>query len=103
MGRGRLMGKGRRIRTVPMPSWAKCLIDEWAEALGAAAGPILRRKQARRGCTSRNDCGLHLPRGEKVWLPKSALKSRHTIYDGHLPSLLTAGGAARTDSTQPGT
>jgi integrase len=38
-----LIGKGGRIRTVPMPSWTKCLLDTWAEVLGAAAGTILRR------------------------------------------------------------
>jgi site-specific recombinase XerD len=38
-----LTGKGNRIRTVPMPSWAKAILDQWAEALGSTAGPILRR------------------------------------------------------------
>ena len=42
-----LKGKGGRIRTVPMPSWAKCLIEEWAQVLGAAVGPILRRVNKR--------------------------------------------------------
>lgn len=42
-----LVGKGGRIRTVPMPSWTKCLIDEWAQVLGATAGPILRRVNKR--------------------------------------------------------
>ena len=32
-----LVGKGRRVRTVPMPAWAKALIDDWV----AAAGEIL--------------------------------------------------------------
>ena len=42
-----LIGKGGRIRTVPMPSWTKCLLDTWAEVLGAAAGTILRRVNKR--------------------------------------------------------
>ena len=38
-----LTGKGNRVRTVPMPSWAKAILDQWANALGSATGPILRR------------------------------------------------------------
>ncbi len=37
-----LVGKGRRRRTVPMPSWAKVVVDAWVAASGVAAGPILR-------------------------------------------------------------
>jgi integrase len=29
-----ILGKGQRTRTVPMPAWAKALIDEWWFALG---------------------------------------------------------------------
>ena len=29
-----LIGKGRRMRTVPVPGWAKSLIDHWADAAG---------------------------------------------------------------------
>jgi integrase/recombinase XerD len=29
-----LVGKGNRVRTVPMPSWAKSAVDEWVEAAG---------------------------------------------------------------------
>jgi integrase len=42
-----LIGKGGRIRTVPVPSWAKCMLDKWAEALGAAAGSVVRRVNKR--------------------------------------------------------
>jgi integrase len=37
-----LLGKGGRVRTVPMPGWAKSLVDEWAATLDTPAGPILR-------------------------------------------------------------
>jgi len=37
-----LLGKGRRVRTVPMPSWAKVALDDWTEAAGVTSGPILR-------------------------------------------------------------
>ena len=37
-----LSGKGNRIRTVPMPSWAKKAIDEWTAAAGITGGRLLR-------------------------------------------------------------
>lgn len=33
-----LVGKGNRVRTVPMPSWCKAAIDRWARAAGIADG-----------------------------------------------------------------
>jgi site-specific recombinase XerD len=36
-----LAGKGNRIRTVPMPSWAKAAVDDWLAAAGFSAGPVL--------------------------------------------------------------
>ena len=38
-----IMGKGRRVRTVPVPGWAKALVDAWAYAAGLSSGPVLRR------------------------------------------------------------
>ena len=38
-----LVGKGGRIRTVPVPAWAKAAIDTWTEAAGSCApGPVFR-------------------------------------------------------------
>jgi site-specific recombinase XerD len=37
-----LIGKGGRIRTVPMPSWTKKAIDTWTTAAGIANGLIFR-------------------------------------------------------------
>jgi site-specific recombinase XerD len=37
-----LVGKGARVRTVPMPSWAKVLVDRWVAAAGLSSGPLLR-------------------------------------------------------------
>jgi integrase len=37
-----LVGKGGRVRTVPMPSWAKSAIDTWLAAAGIETGPIFR-------------------------------------------------------------
>ena len=36
-----LAGKGNRIRTVPMPSWAKVAVDEWLTTAGFSGGPVL--------------------------------------------------------------
>ena len=38
-----IVGKGRRVRTVPVPGWAKSLVDQWASAAGISVGLVLRR------------------------------------------------------------
>jgi len=38
-----LVGKGKRIRSVPMPSWAKAAIDDWAQAAGVSEGKVFRQ------------------------------------------------------------
>jgi site-specific recombinase XerD len=42
-----LIGKGKRVRTVPMPSWAKAACDAWTAAAGYSSGPLFRRISAR--------------------------------------------------------
>lgn len=37
-----IVGKGKRVRTVPMPSWTKVAIDEWTAAAGITVGRLLR-------------------------------------------------------------
>jgi len=37
-----LVGKGSRVRTVPMPAWAKASIDRWTANAGFATGRIMR-------------------------------------------------------------
>jgi site-specific recombinase XerD len=37
-----LVGKGSRIRTVPMPAWTKLAIDQWMAAAGIRDGRLLR-------------------------------------------------------------
>jgi site-specific recombinase XerD len=37
-----LIGKGERVRTVPMPSWAKQAVDTWTTAAGIDGGVIFR-------------------------------------------------------------
>jgi len=38
-----LIGKGRHIRTVPVPVWAKRAVDEWTAAAGMNGGVVFRR------------------------------------------------------------
>ena len=38
-----LVGKGKHIRTVPVPVWAKRAVDEWTAAAGINGGAIFRR------------------------------------------------------------
>ena len=38
-----LVGKHGRVRTVPMPSWAKTALDGWASAARIDSGAVLRR------------------------------------------------------------
>jgi integrase len=37
------VGKGKHIRTVPVPVWAKRAVDEWTMAAGINGGAIFRR------------------------------------------------------------
>ncbi len=37
-----LEGKGRRVRSVPVPAWVKIAIDEWIAAAGISSGRLLR-------------------------------------------------------------
>jgi site-specific recombinase XerD len=37
-----LVGKGGRIRTVPIPAWAKLCLDRWVEAARITGGKLLR-------------------------------------------------------------
>jgi len=36
-----LQGKGSRVRTVPIPAWAKAAVDAWLQAAGFLSGPLL--------------------------------------------------------------
>ena len=38
-----LVGKGKHIRTVPVPAWAKRAVDEWTGAAAITGGMIFRR------------------------------------------------------------
>ena len=38
-----IVGKGRRVRTVPVPGWAKALVDAWGLAADLKSGLVLPR------------------------------------------------------------
>ena len=38
-----LIGKGRHVRTVPVPDWVKRTIDDWLSAAGVTNGRVFRR------------------------------------------------------------
>ena len=37
-----LVGKGRHVRTVPVPTWVKLAVDAWLTAAGVSTGPVFR-------------------------------------------------------------
>src|SRR5215472_5542387 len=37
-----MIGKGDRVRTVPVPTWVKAAMDNWMTAAGVSMGPIFR-------------------------------------------------------------
>jgi site-specific recombinase XerD len=37
-----LIGKGKHVRTVPMPNWVKCAVDGWTQAAGITTNFIFR-------------------------------------------------------------
>lgn len=38
-----MVGKGRRVRTVPLPGWASAAVQEWLTAAGITSGRVLRQ------------------------------------------------------------
>jgi site-specific recombinase XerD len=72
-----LRGKGNRMRTVPMPSWAKVAIDQWAEAAAINAGPVFRsmnnrHQLAREVLLPQNIMEAVVKYGAEIGMPKLA-------------------------------
>jgi hypothetical protein len=58
-----LMGKGRHVRTVPVPDWVKAAVDEWTQAAGVGDGRVFR-------CVSRKG---------SIWATASPKRSSGTL------------------------
>jgi integrase len=94
-----LHGKGNRIRTVPMPSWTKVAIDQWAEAVMLTTRVVFRPMNNRRKL-----------RGEVLLeqnIMEAVVKYGQRIGVPHLAPHLCQTGAQRTrrprtDSAQLG-
>ena len=56
-----LVGKGGRVRTVPMPAWAHERVMEWLEAAEITEGPVLRavNKAGRSNGHGMTDSGIY--------------------------------------------
>lgn len=79
-----LVGKGGRVRTVPVPNWVKCAVDDRTGVAGISAGKVFRRCAVNdrigiepKGCSSprgpghcgsgRHDSGANGPTGKHKW------------------------------------
>ena len=89
-----LVGKGKRVRTVPMPPWAKAAVDDWIAAAGITAGRLLRpvNKGGRvtgQGITAQAVFGIVVGYGGKLGLPIAPHDLRRTYaklaHKGHSP------------------
>ena len=72
-----LKGKGNRVRTVPMPSWAKACIDRWTEAASLTDGHVFRPLNNRRQITGsvllpQNIMELVTRYGQRIGIPRLA-------------------------------
>jgi hypothetical protein len=59
-----LVGKGKRIRTVPIPPFVKVATDAWTAAAGLSEGPLFRRVRRRKYPERTPDLNLLMERGE---------------------------------------
>jgi site-specific recombinase XerD len=83
-----LLGKHRRVRTVPMPSWVKIAIDTWSSAAGLTEGPPLPGTNRRRMLTA-----------DAHW------RATLTVTPGcdEVPAILTSSGSEPTRTSDRGT
>jgi site-specific recombinase XerD len=87
-----LNGKGNRIRTVPMPPWAKVAIDDWLVAARFATGPVLGAinkadRITAQGMTAQSIYEVLEPYGEKLGVAFTPHDARRTFaklaHQGH--------------------
>jgi site-specific recombinase XerD len=72
-----LVGKGRHIRTVPIPAWVKRAIDEWTVTSEITSGSVFRRinRQGRiwgNGLTSKSIWHVVKVAAQRTWIPNLA-------------------------------
>jgi integrase len=71
-----LVGKGRRVRTVPVPSWAILPLNCWIEAAGISTGPVIRRvwrgRAADEGLTPDHIHAVVKAAGKRIGVPQLA-------------------------------
>jgi integrase len=72
-----LIGKGRRVRTVPMPSWTKHAVDAWIAGSGINSGIVFRsmNKGDRiigKSMTPRSICQIVHSAGAEIGIPNLA-------------------------------
>ena len=59
-----ITGKGNKIRTVPMPVWAKVAIDDWLAASGIKDGRLFRAINKRGRLSGKRDTGKGISGGD---------------------------------------
>jgi site-specific recombinase XerC len=79
-----MVGKGGRLRTVPVPTWCKGLVDVWIHDAGVTEGKVFRRVS--KNGTRQDEANLSNPRGcvcnptlrkkRSRWCQKVPLSSR---------------------------
>lgn len=85
---GDLIGKGKHIRTVPVPVWAKRAVDEWVNATDISDGPISHRRRS--GISlRRRPPGLK----SRIWL--------RMIFDACAPAYAISRAASGADPVPP--
>ncbi len=72
-----LVGKGGRVRTVPLPAWVKSGIDAWSSAAGLCEGKVFRSIDKKglvwgQGITAKVIWWVVLRYAKKVGIPKLA-------------------------------
>jgi integrase len=72
-----LIGKGKRVRTVPMPSWTKHAVDAWKAGSGINSGIVFRSmnkgdRVIGKSMTPRSICEIVHSAGAEIGIPNLA-------------------------------
>jgi integrase len=72
-----MVGKGRRVRTVPVPSWANSALQGWLAAAGISKGKVIRRvwrgaSVAEEGLTADHLHAIVKKAGKRIGVPQLA-------------------------------